>query len=64
MEQLHQLAAPADEDEHVSVANIAPHPLMHHAAQRADALAHVRPARAQEVTHRVVKAEHGKTSSC
>ena len=64
MEQLHQPAAPPDEDEHVAVAHVALHPLMHHAAERADALAHVCPSRTEKVAHRVVKAEHGKKGFC
>ena len=63
-EQFHQFAALADEDEHVAVLHVTPHPLMHHPAQRADALAHIRPARAQVVAHRVVKAEHGSRGFC
>ena len=61
MEQLHQAAALANEDEQVAVLHVAPHPLMRHPAQRADTLAHVRPAKTQIIAHRVVKAEHGSS---
>ena len=60
MKQPHQLAAASYEDEHVTVPDTALHPLVYHAAQRTDSLAHVRPARAQIVAHRVVKAEHDR----
>ena len=59
MEQLHQTAALPDEDEYVAIADIAPHPLMHNAAERTDALTHVCTPRAQPVAHRVIQAEHG-----
>jgi len=64
MEQLHQAAAMSDEDEHVAVLHVASHPLMHHPAQRADALAHISPPRTQVVAHRVIKAEHGLQGFC
>lgn len=59
MKQLHQLTAAADEDEHVSVADIGAHLLFDHADQRVDPLAHVRASRTQVVTHRIVQTEHG-----
>ena len=64
MEQLHQLAALADEDEHVTITHVAFHLLMHHTAERTDALTHVCPPWAQVVAHRVIQAEHGQTGSC
>ena len=63
MKQLHQLAALTDEDEHVAIPDLTLHPLMYHPAQRADALAHICPSRAQVVPHRVVKAEHDQRDS-
>ena len=59
MKQFHELAAGPDKDERVAVPHLAPHPLMHQSAQRADALAHIRPAGTQEVAHRIVQAKHG-----
>ena len=41
MEQLHQLAALPDEDEYVTIADVASHLLMHHTAERTDSLTHV-----------------------
>jgi hypothetical protein len=38
MEKLHQLAAGADEDEHVAVAYVAFHLLMYHTTKRTDTL--------------------------
>ena len=58
MKQLHQFATGADEDKHVAVAHVTSHLLMHHAAERADALAHVGPSRAKPVAHRVIQTEH------
>ena len=46
MEQFHQLAALADEDEHVTITHVTSHLLMHHATERTDALTHVSPPRA------------------
>ena len=59
MQQLHQTAAPADEDEYVTIAYVALHLLMHHTAERADALAHISPPWTQKVAHSVIQAEHG-----
>ena len=59
MEQLHQLAALTDEDEYVTITHVTSHLLMHHAAERADALTHVSPPRAQIIAHRIIQAEHG-----
>ena len=64
MEQLHQLAALADEDEHVAITHVASHLLMHHTAEGTDTLTHVSPPRAQVVAHRVIQAEHGRKDSC
>ena len=64
MKQLHQTTAPADEDEDITVPHITLHPLMHHSAKRTDALAHIRPAGAQIVAHRVIQAEHGSQGFC
>ena len=58
MEQLHQLAALADEDEHVTITHVTSHLLMHHAAERTDALTHVSPPWAQVVPHRIIQAKH------
>ena len=58
MEQLHQLAALADEDEHVTITHVTPHLLMHHAAERTDAFTHISPPWAQVVPHRIIQAEH------
>ena len=60
MKQFHEPAAGTDEDEDVTVPHFALHLLMYHSAQRADALAHVCPARTQEVAHRVVQVKHGR----
>ena len=59
MEQFHQLAALADEDEYVTITHVTSHLIMHHAAERTDALTHVSPPWAQPVAHRIVKTEHG-----
>ena len=59
MKELHQFTIAADEDEHVTVLYATAHTLVYHTAERADALAHIRPARAKEVTHRIIQAEHG-----
>ena len=64
MKQFHQLAALPDEDEHVTVSDVASHLLMHHTAERTDSLTHVCTSRAQPVAHRVVKAEHGSPGFC
>ena len=58
MEQFHQLAALADEDEHVTITHVTSHLLMHHATERTDALTHVSPPRAQVVPHRIIQAKH------
>ena len=57
MEQFHQLAAAADEDEYVTVAHLTHHLLMHDTAKGADFLTHVSPSGATEVEQRVVKIE-------
>ena len=59
MKQLHESAAGSDEDEDITVLHFAPHPFMYQTAQRTDSLAHICPAGAQEVAHRVVQAKHG-----
>ena len=64
MEELHQLSAGTDEDKHVAIAHIAPHLLVYHAAEGADALTHIRPSRAQPIAHRIIQAEHGQKDSC
>ena len=64
MKQFHQAAALPNEDEHVTITHITPHLLMHHPAERADALSHIRPPRAQIVAHCIVKAEHGSQGFC
>ena len=60
MKQLHEPAAGTDEDEDIAVLHFAVHLLMHHSAQRTDTLAHICPARTQEVAHRVVQVKHGR----
>ena len=64
MKQLHQAAAGTNEDKHVAIAYVASHLLMHHTAERTDALTHVSPPGAQVVTHRVIQAEHGSQGFC
>ncbi len=59
MKQLHDPAAGSDEDEDITVLHFALHPFMYQTAQRTDSLAHICPAGAQEVAHRVVQAKHG-----
>ena len=60
MKQFHEPAAGTDEDEDIAVLHLALHLLMYHSAQRTDPLAHIRPARTQEVAHRVVQVKHGR----
>ena len=60
MKQFHEPAAGTDKDEDIAVLHFTFHLLMHHPAQRTDAFAHVRPARTQEVAHRVVQVKHGR----
>lgn len=60
MKQLHEPAAGTDEDEDITILHFAVHLLMHHSAQRTDTLAHICPARTQEVAHRVVQVKHGR----
>src|SRR3712207_5763731 len=59
MKQFHEFSAGADEDEHIAVLHFAIHLLMYQSAQRTDSLAHICPAGAQEVAHRVVQVKHG-----
>ena len=59
MKQFHEFAVGPDKDEHVTVPHFALHRLMHQSAQRTDALAHICPAGAQKVAHRIVQAKHG-----
>lgn len=60
MKQFHEPAAGTDEDEDVAVPHFAVHLFMYHSAQRTDTFAHIRPARTQEVAHRVVQVKHGR----
>ncbi len=46
MEQFHQLAAPADEDEHVAIADVTSHLLVYYTTKGTDTLTHVSPPRA------------------
>ena len=58
MQDLHRRARLVHEDERVPVPDIPPHLVGHDAAERVEALAHVRVARIQEETGAVVQAEH------
>jgi len=58
MEQLHQLAALADEDEYVTIAYITSHPFMHYTTERTDTFTHIGFSWAQVVAHCIVKAKH------
>ncbi|WP_416346769.1 hypothetical protein [Bacteroides xylanisolvens] len=37
----------------------ASHTLMYHTAERTDTLAHISPAGAEKIPHRIIQAEHG-----
>ena len=59
MDEFHQFPASADKDEHVAILHTAPHALMNNTAQRTYAFTHVGIAGTKEITHRIIKAEHG-----
>lgn len=59
MEKLHQLTAAANEDEYITVPIIAAHTLVYHTAEGTDTLAHINPAGAEKIPHRIIQAEHG-----
>lgn len=61
VKQFHQSAAAADKDEHIAVAHVGAHPLLDHADQRVDSLAHICASGAQMIAHRIVKTEHDRT---
>lgn len=61
MEKLHQLTTTTDEDEHVTILDTASHTFMHHTAKGTDALAHISPARAKIIAHRIIQTEHGSS---
>ena len=58
MEDLHSRAGLVDEDERVAVLDVAPHLVGHYAAERVEALAHIRGVRVQEEAVAVIEAEH------
>ena len=58
MQDLHRRARLVHEDERIPVPDFPPHLVGHDAAERVEALAHVRGARIQEETVAVVQAEH------
>lgn len=60
MEQFHGRPVPVDEDEDVPLAHVVSHLIPHHAAKGVHSLAHVGLARAKEVAHGVIQAEHGR----
>lgn len=59
MEKLHQFTAAANEDEYITVPDTAAHTLVYHTAERTDTLAHISPAGAEKIPHRIIQAEHG-----
>ena len=59
MEKLHQLTAAAYEDEYITVPDTAAHTLVYHTAEGTDTLAHISPAGAEKIPHRIIQTEHG-----
>lgn len=58
MEDLHGRTGLVDKDEGVAVLDVAPHLVGHDAAERVEALAHIRGVRVQEEAVAVIQAEH------
>lgn len=59
IEKLHQLTATANEDEYITVFDTTSHTIVYHTAEGTDTLAHISPAGAEKIPHRIIQAEHG-----
>ena len=49
----------AYEDEYITVPDTAAHTLVYHTAEGTDTLAHISPAGAEKIPHRIIQTEHG-----